>query len=315
MANTEIVGGVDTYVLYEEESTYGTAVTPDNHFGTETTLRVRKTRNLQKMRGMSDGSTGGQTVRTTLTGKYQSTLSVDFNPISFAHLKLIQGAVSGSGTGASPFSYTHSTRPPSITIGHMLNNGTTDSRRRHPGCIATSYTLRAAEGQAPTCSMEFMSGTSISASTTLDANAAIPTGSEYNFDGGTLEAPDGSAIDNVIDSVTITINREARLHYGLSATAVSYTYGATTYSISATFKYKDDDHWTNFQGSQTAYAALASYATMALRFTNGATKYVDFVFSNVTADPHDDNDVLNEALTEDVTYTAHTLVVNERVST
>lgn len=314
MADTELVSGVDTYVLYKKETTFGTAVAPDAHFGNETNIRFRKTRNTQKIYGVTDGSTGGQQQRRVLKGKYAATISVDFNPINFAHLELIMGTVSGAGTSGNPYIYTHAKRPPSATIGQMIDNGTTDSRRRHAGCIATSYVLRAAEGTAPTCTMEFQSGTSPSASTTLDANATLMTGSEYNFDGASLEAPDGTLIDNIIDSVTLTINREGVLHYGLSETALSYTYGKTVYSIAVTFKYKDDDHWTNFNGAQTGLSALASYATMALKFTNGASKFVDFVFSTVTADPHDDNESLNEALTEDVTYTAHNLTVTERVS-
>lgn len=314
MADTELVGGVDTYGLYAEESTFGTAVQPTTHFGSEQTIRVSKTRNLQVLYGAYDGSVGGQQPRTTLAGLYASTISVNFNPINFSHLKYIMGAVSGNGTSGTPYSYTHTTKPVSLTIGHMINNGTTDSRRRHAGCVCRSYSLRAAEGQAPSVSMEFISGSSPSASTTLDANASMPSGSEYNFDGGSLEAPDGSLISNVIDSVTVTITREARLHYGLSQTAAAYTYGRTVYKLSLTYKYKTDAHWTNFLGSQTALTTLASYATVALKFTNGASKYVDFVFTTVTADPHDDNDVLNEAFTEDVSYTAQGLAIGERVS-
>ena len=314
MADTELVGGVDTYPLYKEETTYATAVAPDTHWGSETTIRVSKTRNLQMIHGVADGTDGGQQPRTTLAGLYASQISVQFSPISFAHLKHIMGAVSGTGSSGDPFIYTHATKPASLTIGHMINNGTTDSRRRHAGCIARTYTIRASEGQAPQCTLEYITGSSPSASTTLDSNASAPTGSEYNFDGGSLEAPDGSAITNVIDSVTVTISRDAKLYYGLSATAAAYTYGRTTYKIAVTYKYKTDAHWTNFLGQQTSLTTLATYASMALKFTNGASKYVDFVFTTVTADPHDDNDVLNEAFSEDVTYTAQGLSITERTS-
>ena len=62
MANRELVAGVDTYLLYGDEATYGTADTVDQHFGLVTSFKPSLNNNLIQSRGFTGSTSGGRNV-------------------------------------------------------------------------------------------------------------------------------------------------------------------------------------------------------------------------------------------------------------
>lgn len=309
----ELVSGTDTFVQYAEETTFKDGTTPNTIWGSISTFQVTKKRNLQMVYGTKDSTDGGQQPRTTLKGKYEGTVSVTYKPVVWSAVKHILGSVSGAGTSASPFSYTHASKPASICIGDGMDDVSVDSQRHHKGCVCTSFTVRFQEGQAPTVTQEYQSA-DIGVSTTLDSVGTLASGSEYNFDGGSLELPTGTVIPNIIESGTLTITREPKMLFGLNETAQSYVLGKTVYKLSLTMKRYNDDILTSFLGSATALSSLSSYSGVKLAFSNGASKYVYFTFSTVTIDTHTDDETLNEAVGENVDFVAQGLTVTERTS-
>lgn len=311
---TELIGGTDTYLLWSVESTFKTSVAPTSHFGSVESARFRKTRNLQLIHGMAATGSTGQLPRRTLKGNYEGTGTVTYKAIDWNHLTHIMGARTGAGTSGDPYVYAFSSKPSSYTIGHMMNDATTDERDRHAGCLARSFTLRFQQGQAPTCTMEYFVA-SIAVSTTLDAQQSLQSGSEYNFDGGSLELPTSSVITDIIESGTLTVTREVKPLYGVgSETAGAYVYGKTTVALQVSINWKDAAYMTAFLGSATALSSISSYATARLAFSNGASKYLYANFTNLTIADHDMNDNLNDPLKVDLSFTAENLSFSERVS-
>lgn len=311
MADGELIGGVDSYALYGAESTYGTAVTTDTWFGLTQSVQPRFNRNLKRIDAQAGANGGGQESAAYLSGILGGDLSVTFKPVTFDHLQYIMGARSGAGSGASPYSYTRTNKPSSLTISANYNNDTNDEELIFEGCTATRYQLRMGENEEPSCTMDF-SFEDCNPDTTLATNQNLPSGDPYNFDGVTIEAPNGSAINNIGESVTISIERELRLRYGFSLTPQSYGYGRITYRINLRLKYIDKEWLEKFLGANTGFTTLDSYATLAVRATNGANKYVDFVFSNVYIPDYARGDDYGTDITEDVTLEAKSLVVGEQ---
>ena len=113
----EIRAGVETFVLWGTESTFGTeATTIDKQFGFLQTLTQNIRRNLLEYRSFVSTDGGGRSPAVLLPGKFDFNLTADFKPTDFAFLELALGQVSGVGTGGDPFIYTPIATQPSFTV-------------------------------------------------------------------------------------------------------------------------------------------------------------------------------------------------------
>jgi hypothetical protein len=318
MANAEKVAGVQSYFLYGAETTYGTGVTPDSHFGIVTSIRPDIKNNLLTSRGFRGTSTGGRNIAKVVGGKVETTMGIDFEPQVWDWLVyVLGGARTGAGTAGSPYSYPEADTVGSLTLSHNIDNATTDREMKYLGMLVDTCTIKCAVGEKVTVSLDFVGGIPVK-DATLASTVALNSGDVYTFAGGSIEVPNGSALPNIIDSVEITIKNNAETKYGLgSRLGRAGLVKERDYSVKFTVNYIDETIIDLVLGSATGPTATTNptrSATLAVKFTNGANKYVDFVFTGATFDGWTEGAEANDMLTEDVTATCESLVVGEQVS-
>ena len=98
--------GIDSWVLYGAETTYGTAATTiASHFGVLQSITPSNRRNLIQVRGFVGSTTSGRNMIKALGGKFETSLSIEFQPQHFSWLKYVIGTRTGVGTSASKYVY------------------------------------------------------------------------------------------------------------------------------------------------------------------------------------------------------------------
>ena len=313
MANSELISGVGSFLLYGAETTFGTAAgTIDQQFGLVSSFTPNLNNNIIKARGFVGSTSGGRDVAQFVGGKFEQGFSVELTPLNWDWLQYVLGSRSGAGTVASPYVHTGANSLTSLTVSHNLDNVTTDREELYLGSMINSVTIKAAVGEPVTATIEFV-GADLDKDSTIQSNVAITDVIPYTFAGGSIEIPNASAIPNVIDSVEITITNNVNIVYGIgSRVGQSKVEGARDYSVKFTVNYIDDTLIDLFLGSGTGPTNPTESATFAVRFDNSdGVRYVDFIFAESVMESMSETANINEILKEDHTATAKTLTVNE----
>ena len=314
MANTELIAGVDSFLTFGTESTFGTAVAGDTHLGLVTSFNPTFNRNAQEHRGFVGSDGGGQLPEATTSGMAETGFSVEFKPLEWTWLKKVMGSVNAAdGTAGTPFIYSFATNPSGITFVHSLNNATTDREEKYGGCRFVNTTIRAALGEIVTVSME-VQALNFTKDTTLQSNVNLPSGIDFKFSGATLELPDSSAISHLIDSVEISIARTNNRRGGLGFTEPkSSRYGQTELKINFTIAYLDEEFLDDLMGNSTSMNnEITNNSTLTVKFqSTNSNKFVEFKFTNVKFPELNETNDLNEFITEGITGWARGLTVEE----
>jgi len=312
IANTEAVGGVDTYVLYVEEATYATD--PGSgyaHIGLTKSFKPTVNNEVTKLRGFVGSASGGRDVAKFVPGKHVASAVWEFDVNDWQFLKFVLGTETGSG----PYTYTGANLPPSLTIHYPIDNpggSSTDRDGILLGSVIDSCTIRCAVGEPVSCTLNVMSAYNMY-DTNIISNAAMISDDVFDFTGGSIELPDGSTISNIIDSIEITIKNNWEILYGIgSRLGQNAKPKEREYTIKFTLKYLDNDMWEKLQGAATptATGGPTENATIALKFEKG-TQSADFVFTTFVFDDGTLNMELNQVLTEDLSGTASSLSVTD----
>jgi len=313
VVNSELIGGIDTYVLYGEESAFGTGVSTTKGFGG---LIQNGKFDIDRQINEHAGFAGTGTSDGRITAKYTpGTVStkgnIDFIAQDFDWLEFVlNGTKTGSGTVASPYVYSIGKTLNPLTISENMNNVTNDSERTFSGMLINSCSIRASTNETVNVGLEFIGG-KIAKDIIISSNVAQSTNEVYNFSGGSIEMPDGTSLGNVIDSVDISINNNASVLYGLgSEEATNGRLGRLNINIKFSLKYLDDDQMDRLLGSSTGIADQTP-VTLSIKFSKDTDKYVDFVFTDVVISRVGDNHDLNEFVVEDVDLLAKSLQVSE----
>jgi hypothetical protein len=307
MANSEAISGVNSYVLYGEETTYNTAVAVTKHLGLVTSFKSSIANNLVENRGFVGSTTGGRDIVSYSPGKLDISGSIDFNVQNWAFMEYVLGAVSGG----DPYTYTGANIPPSITIAHNTDNpgaASTDLEETYSGTVIESATIKTSVGEPVTCSLEFKSS-KVVIDTTLSSAVALSSEDVYNFTGGSIALPSGSPLSNIIDSVDVSIKNNQEILYGVgSRLGVNALPKERNYSIKISLKYLDNDLITAALGATTptATGTPTEYATLVLTFASG-DRSMTMTFSGVPISDFAKAAELNEVIGEDITLTAKTL--------
>lgn len=312
MANSEMVAGRDSYVLYGAESTYGTAVSAASAWqGLIASANFDVDRQVVEHRGFAGTATGaGRIVNEFTTSTLSVRASIDFKAQRFDWLQyLLHGTRTGAGTSGNPYIYPIGTSVKSLTVTEEINNVTTDSQRTFAGMVVNSGNLRCSVGEVVNVSLELLGG-KLSKDTSVGTIQPNLTDDLYNFSGGTIEMPDATSIGNVIDSVDISINNNAEILYGFNTEGQNALLKALNLNVRFTLKYLDDDQMDRLMGSSTAITTQTP-VTLSLKFTRAGGQYVDFVFTDVVISKINTGHNLNEFVIEDVDNIASTLSVTE----
>jgi len=310
MSNIEAVGGVHSFLLYAEEATYNTD--PGSgyaHFGLVKSFKPAVSNETIKLRGFAGSTSGGRAISQFAAGKHTASGTIDFDVNDWQFLKFVMGSEAGS------YTYTASNIPPSISIHHCISNPGTSSTAQDlvfTGSVIDSVSIKCAVGEPVSCSINFMSALA-KYDTTVLSNTAMFTDSVFNFSGASIELPDGTPLNNIIDSVEISIKNNWEILYGLGSRLGQRAFPKELdYNIKFTLKYIDNENWNKLLGAATpsSTAGATENATIAVKFMQG-TQSADFVFSNFVFDEETMNVDLNQVISEDLSGTAKTLVITD----
>jgi hypothetical protein len=307
MANAEAIGGVHSYILYGEESTYNTAVAVDTHFGLVTNFKPNINNNLKGNRGFVGTSSGGRNVVKFTAGQLDISGTLDFTVTRWHFMEYVLGEVSGSG----PYTYDEADVPPSLTVATNIDNpgsGADDQEATYSGFVFDSVSIKSSVGEPVTVSANWKAG-KVALDTTLSSAVALPDEDVFNFTGGSIELPSGSAISNIIDSVDITITNNWNMLYGVGSRLTQNALpAARDYSVKVSLKYLDNDLYTAALGAATptATGSPTEYATLVLTFASG-TKSITMTFSEVPMSDFAQMQELNSVIGEDITLTPKSL--------
>jgi len=314
MVNTELIAGVDSFLTFGTESTFGTPVAGTTHLGLVQSFNPTFNRNAQEHRGFVGSSGGGQLPEATTSGLAETGFTVEFKPLEWTWLEFVMGAVNGAdGTAGTPFIYSFSTNPSGITFVHSINNVTTDREEIYAGCRFSNTTIRAAIGEIATVSMDVMA-LNFTKDATLQSNVALPSGIDFKFSGAQIELPDSTPITHLIDSVEMSIPRAVNRRGGLGFTEPKASrYAQTELRVNFTIAYLDEEFLDDLMGSATTMNnAITNNATLTVKFSStDANKFVEFKFTNVKFPELSETANLNEFITEGITGFARGLTVEE----
>lgn len=341
MVQYDVRAGVDTYCLYgEEETAYNTeSASIDSHFGIVQSVTPNIRNNLQRIRGMkgADPTTNtAQNPRDTvhlIPGKFEGTISSEFQPSNFRWLKYVLGSESGLGTAASNYAYPRATAGtagevlellslPSMSIATNFQFGgssdNTSKAWKFLGCKVTSCTIRAAVGEPVSVSLEFQVG-GLAASTTLETQVALDTNEVYYFTGANVEYPASSSVANIIEGFELTISNDIEQKHGCGtgvATRTAKTAKARTrdFSLRLNLTAEGTQFMDDFLGSATAIGTPVEIATVVLKFAGDTNHVCDITCRNVQIDEDNMPQTYPDIVPENITLIPKTVTVVEQVS-
>ena len=309
MANTEIIAGVHDYILYGQESTYGTTVSTASHLGLLSSFRSTINNNVEVKRGFMGTATTAREGVNAVVGTLDISFSTEFDVVNWAFMEFVLGAVSGSGT----LTYVPDDSIPSITMSHSLDNpgsGPTDRHEVYPGSTFDSCSIRCATGSPVSVTLDGNSKT-LEYDSTVATQVGTPSDDVYTFAGADIEIPDTTSINNIIDSIEISINNNYTLFKGCGSRLTQRALPKDlVYEIRFTLKYIDDDFINKALGAAAPTATGSPTSTsVTLKFGSGS-RNCEFRFTNVLID-WNQNAVKNSALSEDITGYPQNLTVVE----
>lgn len=307
--NIETIAGVNSYLLYSEETTYGTPVAATSMLGIITSFKPTVENNLSLRYGFQGTATTARQAVKTIAGTLDVSWSTDFDVQNFKFLK----AVLGSSSGSNPIVYSPADSIPSLTLTNNINNpgsGATVREETYPGSVIESCNIRCATGEAVTCSLDGMSQ-KITYDAVLSTVKAISTDDVYTFAGASIQFPTGATLTNVIDSADITIKNNNVMLKGLGSRLTQRAkQRQLAYDIKFTLKYLDDTLINAALGSATMVGTTnPTDTTITMVFANGS-RSATFTFTGVKIN-WGETLTQNEVITEDITANARTLSVSE----
>ena len=289
MSNTSNIvrAGVDSYLIYAEESTYKTDPgSYTKNFGILSSFSPEWSNNLNKIRGSNGPLPSDNTTPTArdaqdiLDGNAEGSLSVEIEPQEFRWLKLVMGSESGSGTDADPYEYPQTSGGtdseklkyldiPSITVvaSHLYggSDDASDASYKALGGKVSDATISGSSGEEITASLTIPFAEAVP-DDSLETGVAVPSKDVYNFDSSIIEVPNGTTVDNVIQSFELTIENNVSLRHGMgSFTAQDALTGERNFSLSLELDHENVTYLKDVIQSQSSYkSTLFSEVTIKL---------------------------------------------------
>lgn len=273
---------VDTssYLTWAKEVTYGddSGLAVTSRYGMMNSVKPDFANNLQYIRGIGAGRAPAQ----TKAGLYEPKLSCAFKMQNGAFLEHVLGAVSGAGTSISPYSYSASDTPPSLTLECAYNTPTTARTMRMLGSYVKTAKISCRVKEPVVASLDLIGKTTKKGSTYQTITSM--TDGVYMFLNGLLESPTGVAIAEVVSTdLTIDTGAEAQPEIG-----TRFQPGKPkNFEFLGTLRPRIiDGYWMDMfltgatSATSPSIGTPAAIANMRLKFTDG-TRYIYLNYSNV----------------------------------
>jgi hypothetical protein len=172
----EYYKGFDTYVIYGEESVYGTAVAPGTTSfpGLIQSFNLNMSNNSFRSQGLGDGrnATG------IYLGPFDVNGSMDFQIADPTFLQYAIGTLSGAGSVADPYQLEEAenigfdaANIPSLTFEVGSEGDTSDSEITVSGIVINNLTITATQGEIITASCDWIGQTVVTSATLQSVSA------------------------------------------------------------------------------------------------------------------------------------------------
>lgn len=293
--------GSKSFILWGKETTYNTGITPTKHFGLDTNFDANLKNNLKPNRGFRGSTGGGRDVFKFTAGMSELDFTIDFDLNDAEFLEMVLGNES-SGT------YSGTDFPPSMTVVHGIDNVATDRNEKYTGCVIDSCSIKGAEGEPITASLN-IKASKLTYSSSLESNTALTDKAPYTFSESTFEVPSGTAITNIINDFEVSINNNWTLHYGTSRTATAVTPGEREYRIKLSTKYVTDDLLNKALGGSSNANTPTQNATFKIVLTRPDQDKLTFNFTLSPIDSYNLTSALNEPIGENIEIIASKLEI------
>jgi len=302
MANRPISAGAESFTLWKAETAFGTAVTADTHFGLDTAINPSLNNNLTGRRGFKGSATGGRDILAYTAGKSEGSFSVDFDMCDHTFFTHALGTLAAE-------TYSGIDLPLSFTTTTNFDNVTTDRCTVYAGCVIDQATIKGAEGEPVTCSLNCKYAKSDFTGTLL-SNTALTGDAPYTFTEATFELPNATTITNIVNGFELTISNNFTFHYGANRVAQYYTAGERAYSLKLDTKYVADLLLTAALGGTGIAADTPTVsATMEIVLTRPDNDTITFLFGLSPIQTYNLAAQLNNPISESVEIIPATLTV------
>jgi|TARA_Y100000034_G_scaffold95237_1_gene115580 hypothetical protein len=278
----EYFKGHDTYIIYGEESGYGTGGTPaaGNRIGRVQSATINMANNMFRTQGLGEGrnATGA------FNGAFDINGTIDWDVDDFTFMQYAVGTLTGAGIIANPYQLEEAANIgydaaniPSLALEFGSEGDTTDLTQTVSGLVVNSLTLTASQGETLKASCDWI-GQTMTNATVLEAYTA-PTDKVFVFQQGTVAI--GTDAFQCM-SFSLTLNNNTQTHRDLgSRFIVQPVTGTRRYDFTVTFKFKKDttastlgglelmDYFYGAANTPTTSGSSTAYA-VSLDITEGA---------------------------------------------
>lgn len=217
-----IRSGVDSFAIYKEEATYntnpGTWNTNAKHFGIVKSISPSISRNLVKIRGFTGALPTTNQVSTArdalkiLGGRFETSMSVEFEPQEFSFLKYFFGSVSTvtsthnypQATAASDADKKKYLKVPSLSIATRYDFGGSSDKADmawiFTGMIVDTLNIKAALGNPVSCNISMVGAAVLEEATVANVPyTALSADEPYHFVDCSVTSYGGSALPYIFD--------------------------------------------------------------------------------------------------------------------
>jgi len=240
MVATEFYKGIDTYVVFGEESVFGTAVSPTgtNYVDKVTSFSGNIANNMLRVQGLGDG----RNPTTAVNGNMDCTGTMDWELTDPSFLQYcFVGIQSGSGTAAEPYEIAEvneigyaATQCPTLTLEVGSNGGSNDDEMTYDGVVINNTTIAATQGEIVKVNCDWIGRTATSSATILTAYTG-PTNRPFTFIDGSATV--GSDTVGALTSLNLTIANNMFVYRNMGSRLISQPVaGLKKYDFSLTMK-------------------------------------------------------------------------------
>ena len=247
----EYYKGFDSYVVYAEETVYGTPGTPaaGNRVGRVTGTSLNMANNMFKTQGMGEG----RNVTGSFTGPFDVSGTIDWDVDDFTFMQYAIGTISGAGGVADPYQINEAdnigydaANIPTITLEMGSEGDTSDFELTADGVVLNNLTLTATQGEVLKASCDWI-GRNATSSTSI-VTYTTPTTKVFVFQQGNVTV----ATDSFhCTSFALTISNNIQTHRVLGSRLIAQpTSGLRKYDFTITLRKKFDDTASVLSGTE-----------------------------------------------------------------
>jgi hypothetical protein len=238
----EFYQGTDSYVVYGEETSYGSGATPaaGNRVGKVQSITLNMTNNFFRTQGMGEGRNATGAV----TGPFDVTGSIEWDVDDFTFMQYAIGTLSGTGTDLDPYEIQEldnigydATNIPSLELEIGSEGDSNDKETTVNGVVINTLTITGTQGDKLKASCDFI-GRSVTSSTSI-ITYTTPTTKVFVFQQGAVTI--GADTFHCM-SFALTVSNNAQTYRNLGSRFIQQpVFGVRRYDFTITFKYKYDD--------------------------------------------------------------------------